>query len=617
MKKLMISFINKVRKVKISLDKLFLYTFFALLLKSIFFVSFMYDQTHYAPDFRNALIQLFVRYAYRPFYYCGFILIFLSLTLFFKKRGRLFSLIIVNFIFSILFLIDLWYLRGFSTLPTLHMLDMKSNLDNTFSSITAVMKSIDILFLIDIPVLLVFAFVRKTFYRKGSNNFLLAGITLVVSICLVIFGAPMINDVTQKVPNAWIFNSYDMSGTAFNISPIGYSVYSSYTYWKDSKPVTLTNEEKNKIHTWFDNKKETLPDNEYKAMFKGKNLIVIQVESLEKFVINQKVNGQEITPNLNKLLKNSLYFSGVHQQNGEGMSSDADLMLNTSVYPIQRGTTFYSYPFTEYNSLPKLLKKLGYFTTAYHPDNGAFWNWMPALSSIGFDQCIDSTHYDQSEQIILGISDGSYLKQIEPMILKQIKPFYTFLVTLSSHTPFTLPFQFKAMDLGYKLDNSTIGHYFQCINYTDRQLGNFFDQLEKDGLLDDSVVVIYGDHEGLHKYFPQDVINYTPFESWWLDNKMQLPLIVYSKQLQGKEIKTLGGQVDILPTISYLMGVDEKDYINSAMGRNLLKTKKDFVVLRDRTYLSNQPDDKEKAAAIEGLDIADKIIRGNYFEANK
>ena len=144
----------------------------------------------------------------------------------------------------------------------------------------------------------------------------------------------------------------------------------------------------------------------------------------------------------------------------------------------------------------------------------------------------------------------------------------------------------------------------------------FFDKLKQDGLLDNTVIVLYGDHEGLHKYFPQDVLNFKPSQAWWLDNKKQLPLFIYETGLQGKVIDTKGGQIDILPTISYLMGVDQKNYESTAMGRNLLKTAKNFAVLRTKQVIIDKPDPKQELVAQKGLTKADMIIRSDYFKNN-
>ncbi len=590
------------------------YTFIAIFLKNILLVSCVLDETHQSFPLITAFIAVFKYYGFRPVYYFSFALACSWVIVLFKNRARFMFSIILNFSISFLLLVDLWYLRGFNTLPTLHTLKAGGNMGDSLSSFFPLIHLEDVLFMIDIPVLLlIFIFARKGNKKVGANP-IFALFLLITSVLGVFFLAPYINKHAEKpVPSTGIFNKFNPMVTIRNLSPLGYNIYSSYNFFTDKSTIDLTEAEKERIAAWFEKKQEKLPDNEYKGMFKGKNLIFIQLESLENFVLNQKVNGQEITPTLNRLLKNSLYFSDIREQVGGGNSSDSDLMLNASVYPIQLGATFLSNAFTEYNSLPRLLKGIGYYTSTFHPGNGAFWNWKPALTHMGYDKCYDSTSYNITETINMGISDRVYLEQIEPMIAQHKQPFFTFVVTLSTHSPFELPEQYKELKLSDELNSSRLGGYFQCLNYTDKHIGIMLERLEKDGLLENTVIAVTGDHEGIHKYFPDDPKKLSNAEEGWLDNDKKLPLLIYHKGLEAKEIKVTGGQVDLLPTLAYLMGVEEKDYIYTAMGRNLLKTNKNYAVLRDRTVVGS-PDEADKQLAIEGMELSDIIIRGNYFK---
>ena len=126
---------------------------------------------------------------------------------------------------------------------------------------------------------------------------------------------------------------------------------------------------------------------------------------------------------------------------------------------------------------------------------------------------------------------------------------------------------------------------------------------------------MYGDHEGIHKYFADSLKDITGLEGdWWKDNKKQTPLIVYQPGMKPEEIATTGGEIDILPTVCYLMGIDSSEYEGTAMGRNLLNTKKSFAVLQGGEYVGAAGDTGQAAHAKKGLEIADTIIRGNYFK---
>lgn len=591
-------------------DVLFYYTLLSVLLKSVIMIGFITSGNHARID----PLSGFHNIPYIAVYIC-FILALLSFSFLFKGRLHMWFLVFVNLLVSVLLLADLWYYRGFGTFVNLHLLKQTANLDNLSDSILSMARSSDIVFVFDIAVLFLMVLVNRNPYKKMNRSVLAFAFLFIASVGYITY-MHIENDVKGRGGvNNMLFNTYwAPNQTISNLSPLGYHLYDTYAYWKDNRMFSLTSKEKDEIKAWFAGKKEDLPDNSYKEMFKGKNLIVIQVESLESFVLNQKINGQEITPNLNKLLANSLYFSDFYEQVYNGTSSDADLMANTSVYPVRKGSTFFRYPHNTYNSLPKLLQNNGgYSTVAIHPDKGAYWNWMDALKAIGFQRCIDSSSFKIDEWIGLGLSDGSFLRQVERIAVNQKQPFYMFMVTLSSHGPFNLPKGYRELNLDEKLDQTKLGGYFQSVHYTDKHIGIFLSKLKEDGLLDNTVIVIYGDHTGVHKYYQDEVSKIQPAEDWWLDDHHHIPFIIYQSRMKGGEMKVKGGQVDILPTVAYLMGIDEDKYSDTAIGRNLLKTGEDFAVLSDKTYMGDTSDSRAKDNAVKGIDISDLIIRGNYF----
>ncbi len=592
---------------------LWYYIFFSILFKSIILVGFIANDNH-------ARISLEKAYQAIPslLIYCCFIIILLSFSYLLQGKFRVWYLVLANLVFSFLLMSDLWYFRGFGTFISLHLLKQTANLDNLSGSIFSMARSIDTVFIFDAVILLIFTIFNKVPHKRMERNIILFLLLVIVSTGYISYIHYKV-DIVENGSNQILFRiCWTPNETIANLSPVGYHIYDTYKYLEERQPLVLKPEENEEIKAWYDQKIETLPDNEYKALFSGKNLLVLQVESLENFVINRKIAGQEITPNLNKLLKNSLYFSNFHEQVNEGTSSDADFLVNTSLYPLQRGSTFFRYPDNTYNSLPKLLHTLGYSSLAIYPVKGAFWNWTEAMKSIGFEKTMDISNFNMEEVIGLGISDGSYLNQIQPLAAKQPQPFHMHIVTLTSHGPFDIPEKYRELNLDKKLDQTKLGGYFQSIRYTDRQIGEFISGLSRDGLLDNTVVVIYGDHCGVHKYYQDELYSIQPTEDWWLEENSRIPLIIYQNKLNGEEFKTNGGPIDILPTISYLLGVDENTYIHTAMGRNLLKTAKDFAVITEkRKYVGPDVNNDVKENDMKGLDISDKIIRSNYFKNYK
>jgi phosphoglycerol transferase MdoB-like AlkP superfamily enzyme len=589
---------------------LWLYTLPALFIKSILLVGLTLDQMHATILFKEAWRTAGQNFAF----YCGSVALPLSFAFLFRKRTRLWYLVVLNVLVSVLFCADIWYFRGFNTMPTLVVLKESPNLNNLTDSILGMMRIADIAFVADLLLLIPLAAVLARTCSRPRRRILPFCITLAVALGFLGFIPLKLYLSGANVKNRIVY-MYDSTVTSRNLSPLGYHFYSVYTFFNEGKTVALSAAERAEIAQWYAEKEEELPDNKYKGMFAGKNLIVLQVESLEKFVINRNIEGQEITPNLNRLLGNSIYFSDVHEQVHEGNTIDAEFLANASLYPLKQGSTSFLYPSNTYvNTLPKIMARQGYHTLDIQPDPGSFWNWMILMRSLGFQECIDNTAFHADESFGMGISDASFLRQVEPVLAKQKEPFHAFVLTESSHTPFNLPQSLRELKLPEELDETYLGGYFQSIHYADKQIGIFLDSLKKDGVLDNSLVVLYGDHEGIHKYFPDSLAEIDLEGDWWKDNHKQTPLILYHPGLKGEEITTTGGEIDILPTVCYVMGIDSSEYKGTAMGRNLLNTNQSFAVLQGRKYVGAGGDPAVELHAVKGLDIADRILRGNYFK---
>lgn len=610
---------NGLAKLKESLNKnalirlgFYIFTLIAVVLKGALFLGFSLNQDPRVLNFGLGYRQA----SYFLNYYIAFAAIFISICFLFKNKGKFFSLIIVDLFISILTMMDIWYFRGFQTVPSIMLLKQTANLDNLGDSIFSMATPYDLLFFVDFIILIIAFIIFRKSFKNCKSNWKGTLVVLIISICYIGYVPFNVNVLKREnVKNSYLFSNYDPTDTVEYFSPVGYHIFDIYNVYKNSKPYEMTAEDQAQIKEYYDFKNENLPDNEYKGMFKGKNLVVIQVESLENFVINQKVDGQEITPNINKLLNNSIYFPNIFEQVNEGTSSDSDLMVNTSMLPLRQGSTFFRNPATTYNSMPNILEKDGYSTIAIHPDKGSFWNYAQGLTGIGFDKFVDYYSFNHDETIGMGISDGSYFKQVAPMLKEMKQPFYAFTVTLTSHGPFDLPKDYRELKLSPELDNNILGGYFQSVHYTDAQIGMFIDLLEKEGLLENTVVAIEGDHTGPHKYYNSNIESLSNPESWWLDNgNHTVPLVIYNPSVKTPvKDDVYGGQIDIMPTLLYLLGVNNDVYQNTALGRNLLNTNRSYAVLTDRT-VKGELTDKEKQIVGNSLDLSDKMIRANYFK---
>lgn len=312
----------------------------------------------------------------------------------------------------------------------------------------------------------------------------------------------------------------------------------------------------------------------------GKNLIVIQMEALQNFVIDKDYNGSEITPVLNQLIRDSgtIYFNNYYMQIASGNTSDAEFATNNSVYGSEKSYTYELFKGNTFRGLPVLLKERGYSTIAMHGYEGSFWSRLDMYPAQGFDTFIDGTGYEPTVVHGWGIIDEEFYRQSVNYLKDQPQPFYNFMVSLSNHTPFKMDKELCRLMLSDKHKNTRFGDYLNSTAYSDYALGVLLDELKKAGLYENSVIAIYGDHFGLAQKDEDNGTLLTEFlgKPYRFDEMANIPLIIH---IPGEEINetftVAGGQIDFMPTIAYLLGFEELDTIY--MGQNLITAKEGFV----------------------------------------
>ncbi|GKU32624.1 LTA synthase family protein [Clostridium folliculivorans] len=602
------SFLMKTKKLK---KEMIIPVIFGviLMLKSMVFLAMLRTPNSSSLDFHKMYFTPPPMWAH-----IACVVLVISISFLFRSKGRIRYLIILDLLVSILLLADIWYYRANGTFLSIRHI-LYPELFNPVKKNLFLPAVVDILYFIDFVFIaaLVIKFKNKI---KSEERYIFAfAATFAFSIVTLVSSYYYIDVIDGTKGEKMLFKiAWAPFQTMSDMSPLGYHGYDIYKTIYEKNAVKLSSDDTEKITQWFEDNKENLPDNEYKGKFNGKNLIFVQVESLENFVIGQKVYGQEITPNLNRLINNSLYFNNIHEQNNNGTSSDADLMVNTSILPIRQGATFFNNPYTPFTTLPNLVKEKGYNTVSTHPEVAGNWNWTEVhRGSLGFDNIWDISKFNVDEVIGLGLSDRSYLSQVADKLKDMPKPFYSFMVTLTSHGPFDMPDQYKMLNLPQQFDKTILGSYFQSVRYTDEQIGNFINKLDQEGILKDSIVVIYGDHTGVHKFYPAQLKQVKLEGDWWQKDDKGIPFIVYSKDSKGEKISKAGGQIDFLPTISYLIGIDRNKFDGSTMGRVLVNTNRDATILNYGQIIGTPKDEKEKQHLEDSLQISDMFIRGKYL----
>ena len=390
--------------------------------------------------------------------------------------------------------------------------------------------------------------------------------------------------------------------------------------------------------------------NEYTNVLEGRNVIVIHAESLQGIAINRTFNGEEVTPNLNRLIKEGLYFNNFYSQVSVGTSSDTELTYNTSLMPTQNGTAFVSYFDRTYISTPSLLKDKGYYTFSMHANNGDFWNRRAMHESLGYDKFYSKETYEVDDENVigLGLSDKSFFAQsVEKLkkISEEHDKYYGYIITLTNHTPFSDTDKYGEFSVTMKttitnedgtteeieapyLEGTKLGNYFKSVHYADEALGEFFSEMDEAGLLDNTAVIIFGDHDArlprsefnlMYNYDPatddikaEDDPTYVDYDSFDYELDRKVPLIIWTKDGAVKgEVDYTMGMYDVMPTIGNMLGF----YNKYALGHDIFETKGDnIVVFPNGNWVTNKMYYNSQKGEYKLL--KDEIIDENYITEN-
>jgi lipoteichoic acid synthase len=299
--------------------------------------------------------------------------------------------------------------------------------------------------------------------------------------------------------------------------------------------------------------------------FAGKNIITIQVEALNTMVMQKKLGGVEITPNLNALINESWYFPNTYSETGIGNTADAEFIVNSSLYAPRGQAAPVAYPAYKIPALPRLLGAQGYDTFTMHPNQIAYWNRKELYASLGFKRYYDMKFFHWVDIMGMGSSDETLFRKGMEVINSEdatTTPFYAQFITLSAHTPFDFIKQSRRpIKTPKEYKGSLMGDYISAESYSDKAIGQFVTDLKKTKMWDKSIVIFYGDHtamldnklDGTDAEVAQALLGreYGPAD------RQRIPLIIH---LPGQKASVLNtstvGQVDIMPTIADLLGLD-------------------------------------------------------------
>ncbi len=344
------------------------------------------------------------------------------------------------------------------------------------------------------------------------------------------------------------------------------------------------------------------PNDQYFGLAKGRNVIYIHLESTQQFLIDYKLKDEngvehEVMPFINSLYhSNSTFsFSNFFHQVKAGKTSDAETLFENSLFGLNQGALFTQLGGKNtFEAAPNILKQTqGYTSAVFHGNSGTFWNRNETYKHLGYDYFFDASYYNVTEDnsFQYGLNDKPFFQQSVKYLEHLQQPFYTKFIAVSNHYPYS---QLSGDETGFPLaqtKDETINSYFSTANYMDTAVHEFFDYLKQSGLYDNSIIILYGDHYGISNARNKELAQLLgkDRETWSNFDNAQVQRVPYMIHIpgmtQGKIIDTYGGQVDALPTLLHLLGVDTQNYIQ--LGQDLFSPDhKQLVAFRDGDFVT-------------------------------
>lgn len=576
-------------------------------------------------------------------------IILLGIALYFRGKVAYILAWVMNLVQTLWLFANILYYREFSDFLSFGIMGSGSSTGNNLGkSIAAIIRPTDFLVYVDLVVMAVVLLFKLWPIDKQAIQKRYAILTTILGIVLMLvdFGVASVDRsglLTRSFDNNYI------------VKYLGLNEYAAFNAWQTNNQTKSRKEasaaDLQKVQDFL--KQNSVPANiSYTGTEKGKNVFVIHLESFQQFLIDYKVDGREVTPNLNAFYhdQNTLSFDNFYNQVGQGKTSDAEIMQENSLYGLSTGSAMTKYGSSNtFEAIPAILGQQGYTSAAFHGDVPTFWNRNNTYKSFGYNYFFSKNFYKDSDKpsynVGYGMKDKIFLKDTAQYIEQLPQPFYAKLITVTNHYPYEMDKEdtdFPATKTG----DNTVDGYVQTAHYLDEAFGELMAYLKQAGLYDNSVFVLYGDHYGIsenHKPAIAKLLGKSSVSDYDLAQFQKVPFMIHATGLQGGINDTYGGEIDMMPTLMNLLGVSTDGM--TMFGHDLLSTQNpQIVAFRDGdwttpTYtkyknqyfdsktgqklsIDNNPALKATAQRVqsyvdESLSNSDKVITGDLLRFDK
>ncbi|GAF12620.1 lipoteichoic acid primase LtaP [Bacillus sp. JCM 19045] len=513
----------------------------------------------------------------------GTLMLLLGISFFFKNHVRPIVFLTIHILCTALLIGNLLYYRFYIDFLTASVFLQFNNVGGLGSSTLELFSPYDLLLLIDVLVFTWFVIVvkrdkmrvkrpNKKAYRLGLVGLLLTSIGLSHLQNPYLLHTDYARD--QLVSSLGIYN-YQAINLVHSLRAPAKELFANQTV---ASEVTA------------DMVEPPAPNMEVFGLAEGMNIALISLESTQQFVVDKEIDGAPLTPFLNELIKESFYFPNIYDQTAQGKSSDMEFMLDTGFYPLSSGSAFVRRYTNTYESIPQLLENHGDYTSAaFHANDASFWNRELMYEALGYDLFFSKDEYEVTDELSVnyGLKDKPFFDQSIPLLKSVNEPYMAKFITLTNHFPFLLDEEDQLIeqpDTGV----SVVDRYTTTVRYQDAAIEQFFDTLKDEGMYENTMFVLYGDHYGISRQYESGVHTLLNQEETTLTHidLQKIPLVIHIPGQEGQTIETEGGQIDIHTTLLHLLGVSTDN--NLTFSYDLFTRPADMpIIFRDGHFVSN------------------------------
>lgn len=520
----------------------------------------------------------------------GSVLLLSAPLLLLRLRARVVALWLFNLLIATMVLADLLHFSYFEDIISLSSLSAAWQVAPVYRSVLALLRLRHALLFVDLPLVLLlwWRYPPGAAVRSRIRPAIVAGVAVAGALLLLI-PVHLVRENRGLVFSTDFFRFH----AARRIGLLNvHALELGRLLARRADRTAISAEEREAVRQFIASRRSPESPSPLFGAARGSNVIFVMVEALTAFPLDLRVGGEEVTPNLNRVARESLRFTSFYGQTWLGESADGEFLALQSLHPPFEGSVPALYPTNRFRALPSILGERGYATLSAHGYYGALYRMREMHPRYGFARSLFLDSYRITEYVGMGVSDADFLAQTAPRLRELDEPFMALLITLSTHHAYPLPTHHKRLRLG-ALEGTQVGDYLHVVHYFDHAFGDFLRDLERAGLLDRTTIVVFGDHRARFDDptvllravtdapagVPADTVD---ARLWQLVNRLpllvRLPLGAHAGTIAGS-----GGQIDVAPTVLSLLGVPVDDW--PGIGHDLTRGRPALVVLRSGSFV--------------------------------